>query len=87
MPIVLLTVGALFIISSLNGKEHDLATQIYKDFSGDDSFVYWIVAIVIIGGVGYIPGWGDVSNLFMALIIIVFILANNGVFTKLEAAL
>lgn len=87
MPFIFLIAGVLAIISALRGTEHELATQIASDFSGNPSFAYWIIALLIIGSIGYVPELEDVSTLFTVLCILSFTLSEGGVFDKFTTAI
>jgi hypothetical protein len=54
---------------------------------GGGGFIYWIIAVIIIGAIGYYEPMKGVSRLFLLLIVIGFIVANGGVFQQFTAAL
>ena len=87
MPFLFLIVGALFTISAARGTQSTLLTLLKGDFTGKGNFIYWMVSILIVGSIGYIPRLKPVSVAFLALIIIVLFLKNGGVFSKATAAL
>lgn len=80
MPFLLLAVGAVLLASALQGTVSDLATQLKSDFSGSNSFLYWIAAIGIVGMIGYVPTLERPARAFLALVILAFLLANGGGF-------
>lgn len=86
MPWVALIVGVLLIIMGVTGRYNDLASQVHSDFTGHGSFVDWIAALIIIGAIGYLPGMKGPSTAFLILLILAFILSNNGVFANLKEA-
>ena len=86
MPVFLIIVGILGIIVAVRGTEHELANQLGKDFSGDPSYAYWVVAVIVIGSIGYVPGLENVSTMFLVLILLAFVLQNGGVFDQASAA-
>jgi hypothetical protein len=94
MPFALLTIGAVFLVASVRGTQDDLFGLIGKDFSGPNNFVYWLVAIAVIGGAGYIPKLKPLSTAFLVLVIVVLILTKGnpngiggGFFSQLTAGL
>ena len=89
MPWAFIIVGALLCILAVkeDNSLHDFAETLSKDVSGNTGFVKWIVAIVVIGGIGYIPELQDMSTAFLVLLIISFLLSNSGVFAKAQKAL
>lgn len=54
-----------------------LLDLLYADFVGPGNFFGWVAAIGLIGAVGYVKQLRPVSDAFMVLIIIVFLLAAN----------
>lgn len=89
MPYFFITAGILLLIVGTNPSNnmHELATTIENDLTGSGGFGKWLVVIALVGSIGFLPGMSDVSTAFLVLCVIVFILANNGVFAKAEAAL
>jgi hypothetical protein len=76
-------------------QQQAFAALVAGDFSGPGNFLYWIVALAIVGAIGYLPKAKPISNLFIVLILLVLILnrgnpktgAGGGVFQQLQAAL
>ena|ERR1700677_2643773 len=88
MPFVLITFGAILFATALNGTYKQFGTQLYSDvFTSSPSFIKWALALAAVGFIGYIPGAKKPADWFMFLIIIGMVLANGGLFTKLEQAL
>lgn len=87
MPFALIVIGLLIAISAINGTTSQLGKQLAADFTGSGNFTYWIMAIGVVGFIGYIPSLQKPSRMFLALVIIAMVLANGGVFQKLQAAL
>lgn len=75
------------IVSGLKGTQGALGKQIIKDFTGDRNFLYWFLAIGLIGSVGYVESLRSISRTFLVLIIVSMILKNGGVFAKLQEAM
>lgn len=90
MPFTFIIAGLVLVIAGVRGTSDDLVTLVKGDFTGDNNFVYWVLAILVIGGVGYIPSLKSFSRAFLALVLIVLILAEgkqgNGFFTEFESA-
>lgn len=61
------------------GAGDGLASLLKHDLDPNEpgSFGVWLLAIVIIGAVGYIPGLKPVSWAFLVLVIVVMFLTNN----------
>ena len=88
MSYVLILIGLLLTIAGVRGKHNELFALVQGDFTGQNSFVYWLAAIAIIGGIGYVPALKGLSNAFMALVLIVLVLnQGTGVFDRIKAAL
>lgn len=94
MPFALLLVGLLLLISGVRNTQDTLFSTVKGDFTGQNNFIYWFVAILIIGSVGYIPKLKPISTGFLALVIVVLFLkkgnstgAGGGLFAQLTSAL
>ncbi len=80
MPIALLIIGALLIVSGAEGKTKALGSHLASDFvgtNGSKGFAVWVLALVAIGAIGYVPRAKPLSDAFLALIIVVIFLDNN----------
>jgi hypothetical protein len=87
LPIALMVIGIALLVSALRGTEKTLGQQLVSDMTGSGSYVDWVAAIIIIGLLGYIPSFQTPSRALLGLILLVFIVSNNGVFSKLTQAL
>jgi hypothetical protein len=87
MPILLLGSGLVLVIVGLNGNAAQLYSLIASDFQGANSFVYWMLAIVILGALGYVKGLENFSKAFLILVLIVLFLDNGGFFQQFQAFL
>ena len=83
MPYALTFVGLLMCIAAARGTEHELASQLARDFTGQGSFLVWLTALAVIGGAGYIPPLKKTSDALLFLILISFALSNGGIWAKL----
>lgn len=87
MPIILLAGGLLLLISAGAGTTGALGTQLRKDFTGPQSFLYWLAAIGVLGMLGYVDKFRDLSRSLMVLILLAMVLRNGtGVFARLTQA-
>jgi hypothetical protein len=94
MPFALLLVGLVLLISGVKNTQDTLFATVKGDFTGQDNFIYWFAAIIIIGAVGYVPKLKPISTAFLALVIIVLFLkkgsasgVGGGLFAQLTSAL
>lgn len=90
MAFVLIVIGLMVFISAIRGTTKTLGSLLVSDFistGGQASFLYWIVAIMVVGGLGYIKAIRPLANAFLALLILVLFLANKGFFDQFNSAL
>lgn len=90
MPFAFLIVGTVFVVAAVRGTTDQLIALLKNDFTGKGNYVFWLVSILAIGAVGYIPDLKPVSRAFLALVVVVLFLTNEnkgGVFEKFSAAL
>lgn len=82
MPFVLIAVGIVLLVSAVKNTTGDLFTLLKGDFTGSNNYLYWVVSILIIGAVGYVPTFRNLSRMFLALVIIVLLISKGGFFTQ-----
>jgi hypothetical protein len=87
MPFILITVGILMMVVAIRNSQSALGAQIVKDFTGQSNFFYWIVAIFILGAIGYIDELKGPSRAMLALVIVALILSNRGFFNSFVSQL
>jgi hypothetical protein len=77
MPFLFIGSGIVLVFVGLQGDPAKLYALIADDFTGPNSFVYWMVAILILGALGYINGLDRLSRLFMLLVLLALLLTRN----------
>lgn len=88
MPFALLLFAIMLIVIGFQGTEHEFFALLNEDFNPNVSgswrrtFWAWIIAIGVVGGIGYLPKMRQISNVFLALILVVLFLSNGGVFAN-----
>ena len=88
MPFVLLALGILFFVVSLQGTQGSLFDLLKSEFVGTNSFVVWAAAFVIIGLLGYIKPIRPITHAFLVLLLLVLVLTNGkGFFSQFNSAL
>lgn len=90
MPFALLTLGILFIVIGFQDTYKQFGAQVQKDFTGPNSFIWFIIAIGAVGSLGYVKELEGFSRAMLALILIsLFIGAVNkgGFFNNLSTGL
>ena len=87
MSYALIVIGLALTIAGVRGTHDDLLALIRGDLTGDNSFLWWLVAVGAVGALGYIPAMKGVSHAFLALILVVLVLSNRGIFEQFTAAI
>lgn len=88
MPFALLFIGILLIVVSVRNTQAGFIALVEGDFTGAGNFFYWVVALLAIGLIGYIPKAKPVSDALLILILLALVLATGkGVFSQVTAAL
>ncbi len=94
MPFALIIIGAALLIAAVRNTQSDLFGLLKDDFKGQNNFIFWMVAILAIGVVGYVPKLKPISVAFLGLIVLVLFLAKGdptkaggGFFEKFTAGL
>lgn len=87
MPFFFIIVGLVMVISAVRGTHTELLCLLRNDFRGHNNFVYWTFAILVLGALGYIKTIQPATRMFMALIVVVLFLKNEGVFQKFQEAI
>lgn len=85
MPLLFIGTGLVFILTGLNGSPSALYAAVKADFTGQGNYVYWMLSILTLGALGYIPDLKNLSRLFIVLVLIVLLLDNGGFFAQLQA--
>jgi hypothetical protein len=97
MPFALVIIGIVLLVAAIRNTlsgPGGLLTLLKGDFTGPNNFIYWMVAILIIGAIGYIPDLKKLSVAFITLVIVVLFLKRGnaqgiggGFFTQFATAL
>lgn len=94
MPFALLIIGIVLLVASVRNTQNDLFTLVRGDFTGSGNFIFWMISILIIGSVGYIPKLRPISVGFLILVVLVLFLtkgnpqgAGGGFFAQFTNAL
>lgn len=83
----LIIIGLLLIASSLKNTVNELGAQLQGDMLGQGGFVTWICAIIGLGAIGYIPEMRTTSRYLLALLIVVLVLRNGGIWSNAQKSL
>lgn len=87
MPFALVIIGLILILSGYQNTHAALGKQLAADFTGEGNFFWWVLAIGVVGAIGYATRFQTASRMFMALILIAMVLKNGGVFDKVREAI
>ena len=82
MPIVFGIIGITLVISGVRGQTAQLLALVKADFTGSPSYIDWMVGILVVGAIGYIPQLKTISRLFMAIVLIDLLFTNQGFFAQ-----
>lgn len=79
--------GLIMVVTAAKGTHSALGSQLVKDFTGPGNFIYWFVAIGIIGIAARTPATEKIGKPFLALVLTAMLLANRGFFAQFMAAI
>lgn len=85
MGLIFIFVGIVVLAVAYQGTENQFLTLLKGDFTGSNNFAIWALAIIIVGALGAVPEVGELSDWFLALIIISLLLSHSGFFAQLLA--
>lgn len=74
MPFALTFIGLLMVITGFQNTYRQFGSMVQGDFTGQNNFLYWMSAVGVIGGLGYVQGLQTFSRAFMGLILFVLII-------------
>ena len=87
MSLALIFSGVILLVAAVRNKQVDLFNLVKGDFSGSNNFVEWIVALMLVGALGYVPKLRPLSIALLALILVViFLKKGTGFFDQLTKA-
>lgn len=85
MPLLLIGTGLVLLITGVKGDAGALWSQLGKDFTGPNNFIFWLVSILVLGALGYIKGLENLSRLFIVLLLaVIFLKSDTGFFAQLQ---
>jgi len=76
MPIFIIFLGLAVFIVAFSNNMVGFSDQIGKDIN--DGYLKWLLAIMILGGTGYIPAARGYTRGIIGLVLLVFLLQKNG---------
>jgi hypothetical protein len=87
MGMALTFTGILLIVTGAQNTYAAFGNQLRGDFTGQNNFTWWFLAIIFVGMLGYIPALKSFSRWFLALILIAILFSHKGFFASLTNAL
>lgn len=87
MPFILIVVGIILLVTAIQGTTGQLASMLSQDVFGAGGYLYWFVAILVIGAVGYVKQLKTLSDMGIFLVVLVLILSHKGLFQQFNAEL
>lgn len=84
MGLAVILIGAMFVISAIRNEQGQLAAQFESDLPG---YLVWGGALTGVWLLGKIPGFQKPAILLMALVLLVIVIADRGVFANLQQAI
>ncbi len=85
MPFLLILVGIGLMSAVLRGQEDRLFSVLRDDFTGQNNFVAWMMAIIILGVVA--NTWEaarPLSEAFVILIVVALLVSNQGFWERFK---
>lgn len=82
-----LLLGLLLVATAVKNTQNELRQQLGNDLFGNQGFIGWIVAFLVIGALGYVPGLHKASRYLLVLLFVVILVQNKGVFANAQMAL
>ena len=87
MALSLIVIGLLLVVAAVQDTQGTLFATVKEDFTGPNNFVQWIVALFLVGAIGYIPKLKGFSLALLALVLLAIFLRNGtGFFSQLQSA-
>lgn len=77
MAFALLFLGIMMIVSAIRNTHCALVTLMANDFSGQGNFMYWVVALILIGAVGYVEKLKPLSDGLLVLVLLALVLSRG----------
>lgn len=77
MPFVLFIMGLVLIVTAFQNTYKQFGALVAGDFTGKNNFIYWFLAIAVVGAIGYIKPLEPFSRGFMVLIVLSIVLSNQ----------
>lgn len=84
MPIVFGVIGVLLIVAGVRGTTSQLFSLVKSDFSGQPNYFEWMIAIFLVGAIGYVKQLSTISRMMMILVAVGLLYKNKQVFSETQ---
>jgi len=87
MALALLLAGVLLVVAAVRDQQSTLFALVKGDLTGDNNFVQWAAALLLVGAIGYVPRLRPVSIALLTLVLLaIFLRRGTGFFSQLQTA-
>ena len=80
MPFVFLILGIVLLIVAVKGTQGDMFALLKSEFTGSNNFLVWVMAIAVLGALGYVKPIKPIANGMLFLVLLVIVVKNGGTF-------
>lgn len=87
MPFALAIIGIIFMVTAVKGTTTQFFSLVVTDFTGSGNYIYWVISVLLIGSIGYVKKLQGISDMFLALILLVMFISNKGAFAQFTSAI
>lgn len=77
MPFALLIIGLTLITVAVRNTQEEFIGLVYGDFTGPGNFFWWVVALVMVGSIGYVQKLKGLSDALLILILLALVLSRG----------
>lgn len=77
MPFALLFFGIIFLVAAYKGNHKELFDLLKDDFSGQDNFFLWVMAIIFLIALGNVKQLKPITDAFLVLVVLAIVLSNS----------
>lgn len=87
MPVFFVILGVFALVVAVRDKGADARKLLASELTGPGNFLSWVLAILLIGSLGYVPQLRAFSRAFLALVMLSILLSKKGFFSQLQSQL
>jgi hypothetical protein len=77
MPFALLIIGLMLVTVAVRNTQDTFIGLVKGDFQGPGNFIYWVIALVVIGMLGNIKTLKPVMDALLVLILLALVLSRG----------